>query len=313
MGNQPSQRSGKDDRENTDNDKGDDCQPPCLAWLPSLARTQDPMGSPLPETPLVTRQRRKHVADALRQENKNNHHGMAVPPVSLGSLLPPRANGTASGRTYLEPEANIHQPPPPQQAPVHEGPHAEALLLQTYELLDVLGVGSTSTVQKCRHRETNQVYACKIIDITQMEERFQGMMAQFQTEISALRQLHHAAIIRLLDVYQTPAKIYIVMECMEGGELFDYVVQKGTLTEEEASQIVRKVTSALVYMHAQNIVHRDLKPENLLLKRKPVAGDRSIDVKIIDFGLSKVRCVPAWLSVRCGPCGVALPMEREWK
>lgn len=48
---------------------------------------------------------------------------------------------------------------------------------------------------------------------------------------------------------------------MEGGELFDYVVQKGTLTEDEASDIVRKVTSAMVYMHSQNIVHRDLKPE----------------------------------------------------
>eukprot|EP00957_Ditylum_brightwellii_P170830 13002260-Ditylum_brightwellii.AAC.1 len=59
------------------------------------------------------------------------------------------------------------------------------------------------------------------------------------------------------------------MELMEGGELFDYVVKKGTLTEEEASRIVRKVTSALVYMHAKNIIHRDLKPENLLLTRKP--------------------------------------------
>ena len=56
-------------------------------------------------------------------------------------------------------------------------------------------------------------------------------------------------------------KIFIVMELMAGGELFDYVVQKGTLTEDEASNIVRKVTSAMVYMHSQNIVHRDLKPE----------------------------------------------------
>ncbi len=48
---------------------------------------------------------------------------------------------------------------------------------------------------------------------------------------------------------------------MEGGELFDYVVQKGTLTEDEAANIVQKVTSAMVYMHSKNIVHRDLKPE----------------------------------------------------
>ena len=90
------------------------------------------------------------------------------------------------------------------------------------------------------------------------------MMEQFHTEIEALRNLHHPNIIQLLDVYITDEKIFIVMELMEGGELFDYVVDKGTLTEDEAANIVRKVTSAMVYMHSKNIVHRDLKPENLL-------------------------------------------------
>ena len=66
------------------------------------------------------------------------------------------------------------------------------------------------------------------------------------------------------------------------------MVQKGTLTEEEASQVSRMVTSALVYMHRKNIIHRDLKPENLLLTRPPVTS-KDIEVKIIDFGLSKVR------------------------
>lgn len=78
------------------------------------------------------------------------------------------------------------------------------------------------------------------------------------------------------------------MELMSGGELFDYVVQKGTLTEEEASRIVRKVTSALLYMHSKNVIHRDMKPENLLLAHVP-RSSHDIEVKIIDFGLSKVR------------------------
>ena len=80
-------------------------------------------------------------------------------------------------------------------------------------------------------------------------------------KIEALKRLRHPSIIQLLDVYMNNEKIFIIMELMEGGELFDYVVQKGTLTEDEASNIVRKVTSAMVYMHSQNIVHRDLKPE----------------------------------------------------
>lgn len=117
--------------------------------------------------------------------------------------------------------------------------------------MEVLGVGSTSTVHRCLNKNVDNFYACKIIDKYQMEDRFAGMMAQFQTEIEALRQLQHPNIIRLYDVYLTEDKIYIVMELMEGGELFDYVVQKGTLNEEEASNIVRRVTSAMVYMHSK--------------------------------------------------------------
>jgi calcium/calmodulin-dependent protein kinase I len=111
---------------------------------------------------------------------------------------------------------------------------------------------------------------------------------QFYTEIKTLRSLRHPNIIQLYDVFITQDKIYIIMELMSGGELFDYVVQKGTLTEEEASRIVRKVTSALVYLHSRNVIHRDMKPENLLLARKP-SSSNDIEVKIIDFGLSKVR------------------------
>jgi serine/threonine protein kinase len=154
--------------------------------------------------------------------------------------------------------------------------------------MEVLGVGSTSTCNRCIQRSTGEHYACKVIDKRLIEERFQGMMEQFHSEIEALRSLHHPNIIRMFDVYTTEEKIFIVMELMEGGELFDYVVQKGTLTEEEASKIVRKVTSALVYMHSKNIVHRDLKPENLLLRRIPRSSREEVEIKIIDFGLSKV-------------------------
>ncbi len=72
---------------------------------------------------------------------------------------------------------------------------------------------------------------------------------------------------------------------MEGGELFDYVVEKGTLSEEEASVIVRKLTSAIAHMHEKGVIHRDLKPENLLLtSRGP-----NPEIKLIDFGLAKVN------------------------
>ncbi|CAN0329840.1 unnamed protein product, partial [Hapterophycus canaliculatus] len=99
-----------------------------------------------------------------------------------------------------------------------------------------------------------------------------------------LQLLRHPNIIHMEDVFESDSKIHMVMEIMQGGELFDYVVEKGTLSESEASVMVRKVTSALAYMHSLNIIHRDLKPENLLLTSKGT----SPEVKIIDFGLAKV-------------------------
>lgn len=81
----------------------------------------------------------------------------------------------------------------------------------------------------------------------------------------------------------------MVRELMSGGELFDYVVEKGTLTEEEASRIVKGVVGAVVHRHDKGIIHRDLKPENLLLKSRP-DGEKEgarVECKIIDFGLSK--------------------------
>ena len=79
-------------------------------------------------------------------------------------------------------------------------------------------------------------------------------------EIVVLQFLDHPNIIKLVDVYETEDKIYMISEYMRGGELFDYIVEKGTLSEIEASDIVRQITSAVAYMHACGIIHRDLKP-----------------------------------------------------
>lgn len=183
-----------------------------------------------------------------------------------------------------DPKAVI--PSPEAQIHMEQEGSTSNQLTEKYELLEVLGVGSTSTCYRAIKRSTGESFACKMIDKTFVASHYQGMFEQFQCEIMALKNLHHSNIIRLYDVYITSDKIYIVMELMKGGELFDYVVQRGTLKEYEASDIMLKVTSALVYMHSKKIIHRDLKPENLLLKTKPLTS-KDIDVKIIDFGLCK--------------------------
>jgi len=153
-----------------------------------------------------------------------------------------------------------------------------------YELREEIGVGSTSKCYKCVKKSDGTEYACKVIDKRQVEMKFSGLLDQFFVEIKVLKSLNHPNIIRLEDTFESPDRIYIIMEMMKGGELFDYVVEKGTLSEEEASVLVRKITSAVAHMHSLDIIHRDLKPENLLLTSK----GPDAEIKLIDFGLAKV-------------------------
>lgn len=186
---------------------------------------------------------------------------------------------------------SIPQKPPgtpsfrvPEMTPLRQ----QAEFDRKYQMLEVIGMGSTSVVHHCRDRLTRQDYACKIINKKQMAIRDgEQLLEQFQNEISVLMMLQqthqHPNIIHLEDVYITDRKIFMVMEFVRGGELFDYVIKRGKLSESEASDMLQKIFSAVSYMHNQGIVHRDLKPENLLLTRGPHP-----DIKLIDFGLSKM-------------------------
>lgn len=244
-------------------------------------RKEDAFGTPMPDTPMVLRKKRREAA------NTGNYGFLDLEETDINGDVVPLSKNIKNGKSNHNRRApggtvdwSHHY------ATVHEGPSGEVDLLQKYDMGEVLGVGSTSTCHRCTDRITGQTFACKIIDKAMIEKRFKGMAEQLQNEINTLKSLNHPNIISLYDVYVTDEKIFIIMELMSGGELFDYVVKKGTLTEDEASGIVKKVVSALVYMHDKNIIHRDLKPENLLLVREP-RSPLDLEVKIIDFGLSK--------------------------
>lgn len=155
-----------------------------------------------------------------------------------------------------------------------------------YDLKEIIGYGSTSEVHRCLRKSDGKEFACKLVDKGQMEKKFSGLLDQFYVEIKVLQMLRHPHIVHLEDVYDYPDRIIMVMELMQGGEIFDYVVDKGTLSEEEASVLVRSLTSAVSHMHDMNVIHRDLKPENLLLTNRN--GGSNSQVKLIDFGLAKI-------------------------
>jgi calcium/calmodulin-dependent protein kinase I len=81
-----------------------------------------------------------------------------------------------------------------------------------------------------------------------------------------LRKLDHENIIKLWEVYESMNNVHLVLEHLNGGELFDRIRQKGQYSESDAAVIMRCIMKALVEMHSNDIVHRDLKPENMLFK-----------------------------------------------
>jgi len=147
-----------------------------------------------------------------------------------------------------------------------------------YDFGRELGRGGFSIVKEATRKATKEVFAVKIIEKNQAADELQLL----QREIDIMRKLKHSHIIALEEVFDEPDFIYLVLELVTGGELFDQIVSRGMYTERDAAKVVRQILEAVAYMHDNGIAHRDLKPENLLL-----SGPTSDVIKITDFGLSK--------------------------
>jgi len=167
-----------------------------------------------------------------------------------------------------------------------------------YELLEHLGSGTFATVRAAKEKATEKKYAIKIIDKKAMGPK-QDMMMR---EVEILKQVKHSNVIKLKELFESPQKLYLVMELVTGGELFDKIVDKGSYSEKDASFVMKQIVDAVRYLHENNIVHRDLKPENLLLE-----SPKSDIVKIADFGLSKILGAEAMLKTACGTPGYVAP------
>eukprot|EP00743_Colponemidia_sp_Colp-15_P001942 GILK01002114.1.p1 GENE.GILK01002114.1~~GILK01002114.1.p1 ORF type:complete len:470 (+),score=51.67 GILK01002114.1:200-1609(+) len=165
-----------------------------------------------------------------------------------------------------------------------------------YEIHEMLGSGSFSVVCRGTDRVTGLQYAIKIVDKAGLAEHREHLL----TEISILKTIHHPHIVSLKEIFETRTHMYIVMELLSGGQLFDRVIQQGSFSEKDAAHIIQTIAGAVDYLHAHSICHRDLKPENLLY-------DDSGNIKIADFGLSRPLSEGQLLVSQCGTPGYIAP------
>ncbi|KAG8434099.1 hypothetical protein GDO86_012464 [Hymenochirus boettgeri] len=121
-----------------------------------------------------------------------------------------------------------------------------------------------------------------------------------EREIAILKLIEHPHVLKLHDVYENKKYLYLVLEHVSGGELFDYLVKKGRLTPKEARKFFRQIISALDFCHSYSICHRDLKPENLLL-------DEKNNIRIADFGMASLQVGDSLLETSCGSPHYACP------
>lgn len=168
-----------------------------------------------------------------------------------------------------------------------------------YDIKRELGAGTFATVKLGVLKSTGQMYAIKIIDKATLQENREALL----TEISILKQVDHKNVINMKEIFETRKKLYLIMDVLDGGELFDRIVENGTFSEKDASDLSRSIIGAVEYLHGLGIVHRDLKPENLLYT------DRSAnaEIKIADFGLSKFITNGELLHTACGTPGYVAP------
>ncbi|XP_069486573.1 maternal embryonic leucine zipper kinase isoform X2 [Ambystoma mexicanum] len=147
-------------------------------------------------------------------------------------------------------------------------------LLKYYNLHETIGTGGFAKVKLARHLLTGEKVAVKIMDKIALGED----LPRVKTEIQAMKNLSQQHVCRLYHVIETSKKIFMILEYCPGGELFDYIIAKDRLTEDEARVFFRQIVSAVAYIHSEGYAHRDLKPENLLI-------DEDRNLKLIDFGL----------------------------
>jgi tRNA A-37 threonylcarbamoyl transferase component Bud32 len=174
-----------------------------------------------------------------------------------------------------------------------KGLEERSVVEECYEIGKKIGDGNFAEVKECVHRETKKMYALKVIDKSKTRGAKETRM--IENEVNTMRAVKHPNCVRLYDVFDTEDELFLVMEMVKGGDLFDRIVEKQKYPESDAVRLVRNMATALHHLHSRNIIHRDLKPENLLVTQDKMGRDT---LKLADFGLSMIVTKP--LRTICG-------------
>ncbi|CCU82277.1 BR serine/threonine-protein kinase/Kcc4 [Blumeria hordei DH14] len=185
-----------------------------------------------------------------------------------------------------------------------------------------LGKGSTARVRLAHHELTGQQAAVKIVqkssarmlqsgslasfdrldtELGKKKERTNQMPIGIEREVAIMKLIQHPNVMKLYDIWENKSEIYLCLEYVDNGELFEKIALKGGLGEEESMIYFRQILSAVEYCHSFNICHRDLKPENILLTSNG-------EIKIADFGMAALHQTPNHqLKTSCGSPHYAAP------
>ncbi|KAL0093405.1 kinase-like domain-containing protein [Phycomyces blakesleeanus] len=170
-----------------------------------------------------------------------------------------------------------------------------------YWLGKTLGKGSSGRVKLGIHKASGEKVAVKIVSKDYMASN-PVLYHTIKREIALMQLMQHPNIVQLLEVIDSPYSLYIylILEYVQGGELFEYLVINGRIAEREARQYFQQIVFGLDYCHQHMICHRDLKPENILI-------DKNKNIKIADFGMASIQPPNTLLETSCGSPHYASP------
>jgi calcium/calmodulin-dependent protein kinase I len=178
--------------------------------------------------------------------------------------------------------------------------HRSGAVDAKYEIGKELGRGGFSVVKEGVDRATGEKVAIKFIEKKFVDQEELKLLGR---EIDIMKKVQHRNVLRLIEIYETDNHLSLVMELVNGGELFYKIVDKGSYSEREARDIIRQLVEGVDYLHSKGIAHRDLKPENLLCSE----NEEGVVIKIADFGLSKAFSNGSVLETSCGTPDYAAP------